>query len=504
MKKLILSLILSAGCLCAYGMTDENTLHPFRKNGKWGFKDRFDNVVISPSYDGCRDFHEGLAAVMVDGKWGVINEAGVSVVDFSYDRIDDFSEGYVYAVKDSVSYYINEYGAPQQLKDGYTYGRFSDGLASVSDHRTGKWGYMDVKGRIVIDPIYDEVSDFSNEIARVVYKGKERYIRPSGSTTRKGAEEFRDVPVAAGRIYIADDASDADEGEPLASAVEPAPVVSASVAVPVQTEVVEASALRSNLSELLQGMPMVSEADPDKYALIIGNEDYNTYKQEAVYEQNVDYAVADAETFKEYAVNYIGVPESNVILLKNAQKYQMNRGLNKLVDQSLSNPGKRELYVFYAGHGVHDEISRYTYLLPVDVSGNTPEDGIKLDDVYSKLASGQAKRVMVFMDACYSGKGRGIIIKPREPVIKGNMVVFTATSATQKSMPYQEKKHGLFTYFLLKTIKENGAGISVTDLYQSVKVDVESSSTWINDSKQSPELISGQGIDTGWEEWTLD
>ena len=258
------------------------------------------------------------------------------------------------------------------------------------------------------------------------------------------------------------------------------------------------------VSELLQDMVESSTPDHNKFALVIGNEDYNTFKQTTSYEVNVDYAVADAEAFAEYATHYMGVPKQNVILLKNATFSQMRFNINKLTGMSKSDPGNIELYVFYAGHGQHDVESKETYLIPVDVSISTPTAGLKLDDVYATLGESKAKRTMVFMDACYSGQGRGIVIKPKETPVNGNVLVFTATSSSQRSMPYKEKQHGMFTYYLLKTIKENGGKMSVTDLFNSVKRDVVRNSMWINNSEQTPELINGSGIDNGWESWMLD
>ena len=83
------------------------------------------------------------------------------------------------------------------------------------------------------------------------------------------------------------------------------------------------------------------------------------------------------------------------------------------------------------------------------------------------------------------------------------MIVMTASSATQRSMPYEEKKHGMFTYFLLKKLRDTKGDITIEDLYQDVKANVQSNSVWINDSEQTPELISGPGIDENWKSWKL-
>ncbi len=200
----------------------------------------------------------------------------------------------------------------------------------------------------------------------------------------------------------------------------------------------------------------------------------------------------------------MGVPKENVILLRNATSTQMRLNINKIAGISKVDPGTRELYVFYAGHGQVDAGDHETYLIPTDVSISTPTYGIKIEELYATLSASEAKRTMVFMDACYSGQGRGIVMNVKEAPVKGNMVVFTATSSLERSMPYKEKKHGMFTYFLLKTIKEADGDLSVTELYDSVRKTVATNSMWINNQKQTPELINGEGIDSGWENWTLE
>lgn len=266
----------------------------------------------------------------------------------------------------------------------------------------------------------------------------------------------------------------------------------------------EITANASHVSELLEGIEPTAKPDKFKYAIVIGNEDYNSKKSTMSDEPNVDFARYDAEVFAEYAKNYMGVPEKNVFLMKDATSYEMRRQLDRITSICKENPDTYELILFYAGHGQHDDKSKETYLMPVDISLQTPTYGLKLDDVYAQLGSCGAKKTMVFMDACYSGIGRGIILNVKEAPVKGNVVVFTATSSSQRSMPYKEKKHGMFTYYLLKTIKDNAGKLTVKDLYEQTRSEVTRESIMVNDSKQSPELISGEGIENGWENWVID
>ena len=256
-------------------------------------------------------------------------------------------------------------------------------------------------------------------------------------------------------------------------------------------------------SELFKGLAQMCKPDKNKYALVIGNEKYIENRRSITSEMNVDYAEKDAQAFAKYAEKVLGVPTNQIVELENATLAQMKGNINRLCKLSSINPNNVELILYYAGHGQHDPDSKDTYLMPVDVSLQTPRDGVKLEEVYAQLSGCQSKRVTVFLDACYSGVGRGIVIKPKNPSIKGDMVIFTGSSSVQRSMPYKEKKHGMFTYFLLKALKESNGDLTVSQLFDQVRRSVQQNSIWINNTEQTPELLKGNDIDQGWENWKM-
>lgn len=106
-----------------------------------------------------------------DGKWGYINGDGAVVVEPVYRRAGDFVDGRARVTASEKTGYIDEAGAwVFALPDGCAATRpFSEGLAgfSVGDGYSGKWGYFDRNGNIVVEPKYDEVGDFVQERARV-------------------------------------------------------------------------------------------------------------------------------------------------------------------------------------------------------------------------------------------------------------------------------------------------------------------------------------------------
>ena len=249
-----------------------------------------------------------------------------------------------------------------------------------------------------------------------------------------------------------------------------------------------------------------------RFALIVGNEDYTTHQSGLQSEMNVEYALRDAEVFKEYAEKVLAIPESNIILLKDAKALEMRRALVKINGVIKNTKGQGEFFVYYAGHGFPDEITKEPYLMPVDVSGSDLDYAIKLSDFYKYFSEHPAKRVTVFIDACFSGGGRemgllaarGVKINPRENQASGNLVVFSASSGDQSSLPFKEKQHGIFTYYLLQKLKETKGDITYAELAEYLNSTVSIRSLLVNNKEQSPQTNVSKDVFNAWKTWNIN
>ncbi|MFZ9503973.1 MAG: caspase family protein [Cyclobacteriaceae bacterium] len=266
------------------------------------------------------------------------------------------------------------------------------------------------------------------------------------------------------------------------------------------------------LSDVDQNIPESKAQFPYRFALIIGNEDYSTFQTDLSNEVDVAFAKNDAAIFKEYAVKTLGVPEANAQLLLNGTAGQMRQALAKLNKLAEKSAGQAELLFYYAGHGLPDEVTKDPYLIPVDVSGSSIQFGLKVTDVYKALTQFSTERVTVFMDACFSGgargqglvSARGVKIKPKEETLNGKLVVFTASSGDQSSLPYKEKGHGLFTYFLLKKIQETKGAVTYKELSDYLRSQVSLQSVVINSKEQDPQTNISPAAGAEWEKWRLN
>ena len=262
-------------------------------------------------------------------------------------------------------------------------------------------------------------------------------------------------------------------------------------------------------SDIDKNIPESKIKYDNKYALIIGNEDYKASQPTLEMEQNVEFAINDARSFKEYCEKTFGIPKENITYLANGTLGQMKQKIALLNAIMKNSSGDLDIYFYYAGHGAPDEQTKEPYLIPVDVSGTQIKDGIKLKDVYSAFTEYKSNKVTMFIDACFSGGARnqeltatrGIKIVPRSDLLSGNIVSFSASSGKQSSYPYSSKNHGIFTYFLLKSIQEANGDITYKEMWDKVKSKVSTESLKVNGVEQNPQENVGNQVEKIWEKW---
>ncbi|MBL6946391.1 MAG: SEL1-like repeat protein [Rhodospirillales bacterium] len=200
---------------------------------------------------------------------------------------------------------------------------------------------------------------------------------------------------------------------------------------------------------------------PDDIAAIIGNGDYGKLAKDI---PNVDPAHADADSFKRYAIQALGIREGNIIDLRDATSAQMERvfGSDRTHKGQLFNwvqPDISNVHVYYAGHGAPAGDDGTAYLVPSDAAATAIDiNGYPLDVLYRNLGKLPAKSVTVVLEACFSGasqggtvipKASGIHVRPKVARIPGNITVIAAGSPDQLASWEQDGSHGLFTKYYL-------------------------------------------------------
>ncbi|MBR1916758.1 MAG: caspase family protein [Bacteroidaceae bacterium] len=242
--------------------------------------------------------------------------------------------------------------------------------------------------------------------------------------------------------------------------------------------------------------------NPNAFVVIISNENYK-------HEEKVPYAINDGSVFRLYCEKTLGIPANNIKYVPDASLNDMNyyiAWLEKIMD---AYKGQAKAIFYYSGHGMPDEDSKESYLLPTDGYSSFPGSGISTTQLYSRLGKMSSSGTLVLLDACFSGakreggmlsSSRGVAIKPRVQPIQGNLVIFSAATGNETAYPYKAKQHGLFTYCLLKQLQKKGGCVTLGELSENIKEEVVRTSIRENEKSQTPTVMAANN---DWRNWKL-
>lgn len=262
---------------------------------------------------------------------------------------------------------------------------------------------------------------------------------------------------------------------------------------------------KTPLSDVDQDIPSINQNNENTFALIIANENYQDVAK-------VPNALNDGEIFAEYCKKTLGLPSPNVVIVKDATYNNIKREINKLSQIANAYNGSAKIVFYYAGHGVPNEATKDAFLLPVDGYGTDTSTGYSLKELYAILGQLPAEQVVVLLDACFSGSqrgegmlasARGVAIKAKPNKVDGKMVILSAAQGDETAYPYEEQRHGLFTYYLLKKIQETNGNVSLGDLAAYIKDNVSKKSIVVNGKPQTPSVSPSAILGETWKNWKL-
>ena len=239
-----------------------------------------------------------------------------------------------------------------------------------------------------------------------------------------------------------------------------------------------------------------SRPAPARWAVIIGVGDYESRDI-----TKLRYAARDAEAVYQVLTGPGGFKTEHVLLLTDrTERRPTLRNIRWALGTLLARSARKEdtVVIFFAGHGAPEVDPRGVerdglakYLAPIDVD---PDDlfssALAMDDIQTIFSRIEAERVVVFIDACYSGAAGGRTFsstKTRSTGVddlflerltrsKGRAIV-TASRPSEVSIELSALGHGIFTYYLVEGLKgaadANRDGIvSLQELYEYVEQEV--------------------------------
>jgi caspase domain-containing protein len=242
--------------------------------------------------------------------------------------------------------------------------------------------------------------------------------------------------------------------------------------------------------------PSADRLGRDAYAVIIG---VGRYEHLTI--PTLKYAVADAEAMYRILTDTAGFKKDNVLLLTDrSERKPTLRNIKYALGTFLARAAQKDdtVIVYFAGHGAPEVDQRglerdglAKYLIPSDAD---PDDlfstALPMDDLQTIFGRIEAERVVMFLDACYSGAAGGRTFaskRTRSGAVddlflerltrsKGRAII-TASRPAELSVELPELGHGIFTYYLTEGLR--GAGdlnrdgiVSLQELYEYVEQQV--------------------------------
>ena len=176
------------------------------ENGKYGFMDHDENLVLDYIYDNITMGSSGYDYLKVkkDRKEGLVDgKNGKHIFDPEYSNIRPLRniEGNLFkAEKDGDVYLYDKNGEMLLELDYEETWTYSSGLLAVRE--SGQWGFIDLSGEFVIEPAYDKVNvGFFNGFCMVKQDGKYGYVdknnRPVTAIEYDNATAFENEAAAA-------------------------------------------------------------------------------------------------------------------------------------------------------------------------------------------------------------------------------------------------------------------------------------------------------------------
>lgn len=143
----------------------------FSVDGHYGYMDQEGRIVIEPVYDDAGFFYGGLAKVRRGPFFGMVGKDGREVLLPEYNSIR--REGtYIIAERDGLYYCFDRAGGELSL-GAWDYAYEWNGMLLL--RRDGRYGLADESGKLIMEPVYEELTPISGKDLVIVRNENREY-----------------------------------------------------------------------------------------------------------------------------------------------------------------------------------------------------------------------------------------------------------------------------------------------------------------------------------------
>lgn len=164
-----------------------------------------DNPNVTNDFDLFTPISENRIGVKLGNFWGFIDTSGREITPINYDKIGPYSHGFAWVQRKGKQTWVNSSGKEISpfLFDCQPNTHFHEGKCKISIN--WKWGFIDTTGKIIVQPRYRNVGNFSDQLAWVQNgsSGNFGYINESGVEVIPATRDYAKVyPFSEGLAAI--------------------------------------------------------------------------------------------------------------------------------------------------------------------------------------------------------------------------------------------------------------------------------------------------------------
>jgi len=204
-----------------------------------------------------------------------------------------------------------------------------------------------------------------------------------------------------------------------------------------------------------------------RIAILIGTNEYSKMDK-------LEFAESDAREMGKVLLDPDICGFDEVIELINKNKEEVSKAIEKVFKNAKK---EDQVLIYYSGHGKPS----YKFDLCLLFKETDPDSllatSLKFDYIKECKDQSSCNRVVVILDCCYSGTAgmKGDFLQEMLSTFYGSgTIILTSTGQTGSNIAKEDKelKHGVFTHYLLKGLKDwaadydNDGIITVNDLYR--------------------------------------
>ena len=215
----------------------------------------------------------------------------------------------------------------------------------------------------------------------------------------------------------------------------------------------------------------------------------------------VKYAARDADVMARYFRAVGGVQSKRIKLL--TDDHALKDDLTEVFEEWLPKQAEAGgvVFIFFSGRAVVDPLTGAVSLLPYEGSPKAPQKSFSLRRLHAALGRLPIQHAVIFLDVALSTPAAPGSLDGKDPVwgvgnlMDGKIVqMISVSSKMQQSHQYEEGRHGLFTYHLLKGLGgaadgDHNGTVAVGELFEYARTRVVSAAKSDYGSEQEPTCV---------------